>query len=108
MRRHLGNVVGMLLSSIEVCRRARITYRQLDYWVRTGVVEPTVDARGSGTQRRFTPAVAEHVVTLARYLRMGLALDAARAAAEDPWAFAEQALDMAESAAPPDAALAVA
>ena len=31
------------------CRVAGITYRQLDYWARTGLVEPTVrGARGSG------------------------------------------------------------
>lgn len=94
-----------MLTSLEVCRRAGITYRQLDYWCRTGVVEPLIDARGSGSQRRFTQAEADHVAGLARYLRMGLTLEAARAAAEDPWAFAEQALDMAESVAPPDVAL---
>jgi DNA-binding transcriptional MerR regulator len=31
-----------------------ITYRQLDYWARTGLVEPTVRvARGSGSQRLY-------------------------------------------------------
>jgi DNA-binding transcriptional MerR regulator len=36
------------------CRAAGITYRQLDYWARTGLVEPTVrTATGSGTQRLY-------------------------------------------------------
>lgn len=36
------------------CRVAGITYRQLDYWARTGLVEPTVrPASGSGTQRLY-------------------------------------------------------
>ena len=36
------------------CRAAGITYRQLDYWARTGLVEPTVrGAAGSGTQRLY-------------------------------------------------------
>lgn len=36
------------------CRAAGITYRQLDYWARTGLVEPTVrSATGSGTQRLY-------------------------------------------------------
>ena len=36
------------------CRAAGITYRQLDYWARTGLVEPTVrGATGSGTQRLY-------------------------------------------------------
>jgi DNA-binding transcriptional MerR regulator len=36
------------------CTAAGITYRQLDYWARTGLVEPSVrPARGSGTQRLY-------------------------------------------------------
>ena len=36
------------------CRAAGITYRQLDYWARTGLVEPSVrPAGGSGTQRLY-------------------------------------------------------
>jgi DNA-binding transcriptional MerR regulator len=35
-------------------RAAGISYRQLDYWARTGLVEPTVrGAAGSGTQRLY-------------------------------------------------------
>ena len=37
------------------CRAAGITYRQLDYWARTGLVQPTVrPATGSGTQRLYS------------------------------------------------------
>src|SRR5439155_14569416 len=37
------------------CSAAGITYRQLDYWARTGLVEPTVrEASGSGTQRLYS------------------------------------------------------
>lgn len=36
------------------CSAAGITYRQLDYWARTGLVTPTVrDAAGSGSQRLY-------------------------------------------------------
>jgi DNA-binding transcriptional MerR regulator len=36
------------------CNAAGITYRQLDYWARTGLVEPSVrSATGSGTQRLY-------------------------------------------------------
>ncbi len=36
------------------CKAAGITYRQLDYWARTGLVEPSVRAAtGSGTQRLY-------------------------------------------------------
>ena len=37
------------------CNAASITYRQLDYWARTGLVEPSVrEASGSGTQRLYS------------------------------------------------------
>jgi DNA-binding transcriptional MerR regulator len=36
------------------CKAAGITYRQLDYWARTGLVEPSVrSASGSGSQRLY-------------------------------------------------------
>ncbi|WP_369054087.1 MerR family transcriptional regulator [Kineococcus terrestris] len=36
------------------CKAAGITYRQLDYWARTGLVEPSVrGATGSGSQRLY-------------------------------------------------------
>lgn len=37
------------------CKAAGITYRQLDYWARTHLVEPTVrSAQGSGSQRLYS------------------------------------------------------
>ncbi len=37
------------------CTAAGISYRQLDYWARTGLVEPSVrPALGSGTQRLYS------------------------------------------------------
>ena len=37
------------------CSAAGITYRQLDYWARTGLGEPSVrEASGSGTQRLYS------------------------------------------------------
>jgi DNA-binding transcriptional MerR regulator len=37
------------------CNAAGITYRQLDYWARTGLVVPSVrSAAGSGTQRLYS------------------------------------------------------
>jgi DNA-binding transcriptional MerR regulator len=39
----------------EVTKIVGISYRQLDYWARTGLVRPSVkDARGSGTQRLYS------------------------------------------------------
>lgn len=40
---------------VTACNVAGITYRQLDYWARTGLVEPTVrEASGSGTSRLYS------------------------------------------------------
>ncbi len=37
------------------CNAAGITYRQLDYWARTGLVEPSIrNAAGSGSQRLYS------------------------------------------------------
>ncbi|HJP65960.1 MAG TPA: MerR family transcriptional regulator [Actinomycetota bacterium] len=39
----------------EVCKVVGISYRQLDYWARTGLVTPSIkDAGGSGTQRLYS------------------------------------------------------
>ncbi len=39
---------------VAACKAAGITYRQLDYWARTGLVEPSVrSAAGSGSQRLY-------------------------------------------------------
>jgi DNA-binding transcriptional MerR regulator len=60
-----------------------ISYRQLDYWATTGLVEPSVrDAVGSGTQRLYS---FEDIVTLKvikRLLDAGVSLQRIRKAIE--------------------------
>ena len=55
------------LSTEEVAAYAGCSLRQCDYWVRLGVLIPTVPARGSGTQRRYdrTEARITWVITAA-------------------------------------------
>jgi DNA-binding transcriptional MerR regulator len=63
------------------CTAAGITYRQLDYWARTGLVEPSVRAAaGSGSQRLygFRDIVALKVVK--RLLDTGISLQQIRTA----------------------------
>jgi DNA-binding transcriptional MerR regulator len=66
-----------------VCRVVGITYRQLDYWATTGLVEPSVrDAVGSGSQRLYS---FEDIVTLKvvkRLLDAGVSLQRIRKAIE--------------------------
>lgn len=42
-----------LVSGPRAADIAGITYRRLDYWVRVGLIEPSRQARGSGTRRAF-------------------------------------------------------
>lgn len=44
-----------LKTSQEAATLAGVTYRQLDYWTRIGLVAPAQTARGSGTARRWSP-----------------------------------------------------
>lgn len=65
------------------CAAAGITYRQLDYWARTGLVEPSVrSASGSGSQRlySFTDILVLRIVK--RLIDTGVSLPNIRAAVE--------------------------
>jgi DNA-binding transcriptional MerR regulator len=65
--------------SPQVCKRAGVTYRQLDYWVRTGVVTPSiVHAQGSGRQHRWSEADVERVRIINDLLNSGYSLQGAR------------------------------
>ncbi len=63
------------------CRAAGITYRQLDYWARTGLVEPTVrSASGSGTQRLYSFRDILVLKVVKRLLDTGVSLQQIRTA----------------------------
>lgn len=51
--RNLGDTAGTV-SGQEAARLADVSYRQLDYWDRCGVVVASVRPRGSGTYRGYT------------------------------------------------------
>src|SRR5581483_10085238 len=63
------------------CAAAGITYRQLDYWARTGLVEPTVrPAHGSGTQRLYSFRDILLLKVVKRLLDSGVSLQNIRSA----------------------------
>ncbi|MFD4587893.1 MerR family transcriptional regulator [Streptomyces sp. NPDC058423] len=65
------------------CAAAGITYRQLDYWARTGLVEPSVrPAHGSGTQRLYSFRDVVVLKIVKRFLDTGVALQNIRAAVQ--------------------------
>ncbi|WP_217132656.1 MerR family transcriptional regulator [Leucobacter chinensis] len=64
-------------------RAAGISYRQLDYWARTGLVEPTVrGAAGSGTQRLYSFRDILVLKLVKRLLDTGISLQQIRTAIE--------------------------
>jgi DNA-binding transcriptional MerR regulator len=63
------------------CRAAGITYRQLDYWARTGLVEPSIrPATGSGTQRLYSFRDILVLKVVKRLLDTGVSLQQIRVA----------------------------
>jgi DNA-binding transcriptional MerR regulator len=63
------------------CSAAGITYRQLDYWARTGLVEPSVrPAHGSGSQRLYSFRDILTLKVVKRLLDTGVSLPNIRSA----------------------------
>ena len=67
----------------QVCSIVGITYRQLDYWARTGLLRPSIaDARGSGTQRLYAYTDVLELKVIKQLLDAGISLQRARRAVE--------------------------
>ena len=65
------------------CAAAGITYRQLDYWARTGLVEPSVRAaHGSGSQRLYSFRDILVLKVVKRLLDTGISLQQIRTAVQ--------------------------
>ena len=89
-RRSQGMLFGDPLPELDIntgyrgpvaCRIAGITYRQLDYWARTGLVEPSVRAaKGSGSQRLYAFRDILLLKIVKRLLDTGVSLQQIRTA----------------------------
>jgi DNA-binding transcriptional MerR regulator len=65
----------------QACSIVGITYRQLDYWARTGLVRPELrEAKGSGTQRMYSFANLVHLRVIRSLLDAGVSLPKIRKA----------------------------
>lgn len=65
----------------QVCAIVGITYRQLDYWARTGLLRPSLaDAKGSGSQRLYSYGDLLELKVIKQLLDAGLKLQQARRA----------------------------
>jgi DNA-binding transcriptional MerR regulator len=66
-------------SGTQAAQIAGISYRQLDYWARTDLVRPSlVDARGSGSRRRYLYRDLLELIVIKRLLDAGIRLESVR------------------------------
>jgi DNA-binding transcriptional MerR regulator len=74
-----GDEIGY--RGVTACHAVAISYRQLDYWARTGLVTPSVrDASGSGTQRLYSFRDMVVLKVVKRLLDAGVSLQNIRKA----------------------------
>ena len=67
----------------QVCNLVGITYRQLDYWARTGLLEPSLrQATGSGSQRLYSFTDVVQLKVIKQLLDAGMSLKKIRSAVE--------------------------
>jgi DNA-binding transcriptional MerR regulator len=65
----------------QVCNLVGISYRQLDYWARTGLIRPSIQtARGSGSQRLYSFTDVVQLKVVKRLLDAGMSLKRIRSA----------------------------
>jgi DNA-binding transcriptional MerR regulator len=65
----------------QACKIVGITYRQLDYWTRTGLVSPSIqDAQGSGTQRVYSFNDLLQLKVIKSFIEAGTSLQKVRTA----------------------------
>jgi len=66
-------------STGDVARITQASYRQLDYWDRTGLASPSIrEAHGSGTQRRYSAEDVARVHMMMILLDAGVSLQRIR------------------------------
>lgn len=70
-------------SGPQVCALVKITYRQLDYWARTGLLSPSLAAaKGSGSKRRYSYHDVLELKVIKNLLDAGVSLQRARQAVD--------------------------
>jgi DNA-binding transcriptional MerR regulator len=69
-------------TSKEAVLFAGCTYRELDYWARTGVLEPSIPANGSGSRRLYSTDDVRALRLITTLRRAGMRLSTAGRLAE--------------------------
>ena len=79
----MTEILSTFFSGPMVCRLTGVTYRQLDYWARTGLVTPSITpAMGSGSKRKYAYLDVLEVKVIKSFLTSGVSLARARQAVE--------------------------
>ena len=79
----MTEILSTSFSGPTVCRLTGVTYRQLDYWARTGLVTPSITpAMGSGSKRKYAYLDVLEVKVIKSLLSSGVSLARARQAVE--------------------------
>jgi DNA-binding transcriptional MerR regulator len=77
----MSESLSLGFSGPTVCRLTGVTYRQLDYWARTGLVTPSITpAKGSGSKRAYSYGDLLEVKVIKSLLDAGVSLARARQA----------------------------
>jgi DNA-binding transcriptional MerR regulator len=71
-----------MITSHELARLTGLSYREVDYWTRRGVLVPDRAAHGSGTHRGYPENEARVGVVVTQLRRYGMPLDTLARAAE--------------------------
>jgi hypothetical protein len=87
---HPDNQAELGYTSPEACSMAGVTYRQLDYWVRKGMLYPGF-GEGTGNPRWWPASEVEIARRMGCLAAAGLPLDFAARMARDSWPAAELA-----------------
>ena len=88
----LADHAGSEFTSPEVCDLAGCTYRQLDHWVRRGLISaPRISDVGSGRLRKWNFESVLEAVVVSRLSRGGIRID--RLLDEDVISFAQRLIE---------------
>lgn len=73
---------NQMYSSLRTCEIVGITYRQLDYWARTGLFIPTGIASGSGSRRQYSFSDLVNLRVIKKMLDSGMKLQEVKRATD--------------------------
>lgn len=71
-----------MFTSSKTCEIVGITYRQLDYWARTGLFAPTEVAQGSGSRRQYSFTDLVQLRVIKKMLDSGMKLQEVKRATD--------------------------